>query len=150
MANYLYNGIELPALPIDKTAYPYVVISSYLGGAIPTIPYSVRAFAAKPTVWEGDDGTFIVGNADETAGYCSSKYLTASGWNDVSTATGNGGVNSGIIKWSNFDIYNTDGTLYLAASEPVPILAPAIDPLSMWLGYQAGQWVVRQRGARKA
>ena len=54
-----------------------------------------------------------------------------------------------VPKWTNTDIYNTDGTLYLAASAPIPILAPALDPLSLFLGWKAGNWVARQRGKRQ-
>ena len=33
------------------------------------------------------------------------------------------------------------------ASEPIPVgTAPALDPLSLWLGWKAGNWVARQRG----
>ena len=34
----------------------------------------------------------------------------------------------------------------LVASDPIPVTAPALDPLSLFLGWKAGNWVARQRG----
>ena len=41
------------------------------------------------------------------------------------------------VQWTNTDIYNEDGTLYLAASIPVPVNPP--NPTAMMMGYMVGQ-----------
>ena len=35
------------------------------------------------------------------------------------------------------------------ASDPIPVTAPALDPLSLFMGWKAGNWVARQRGKKK-
>jgi hypothetical protein len=47
----------------------------------------------------------------------------------------------GINVWTNTPIYNEDGTLYLAASDPVPVLNPAV----MMQGFMVGQAIRRGR-----
>ena len=39
-------------------------------------------------------------------------------------------------------------TWFTANATPIPVLAPTLDPLSMWLGWKAGNWVARQRGKK--
>ena len=54
------------------------------------------------------------------------------------------------IKWANFDVLNEDGSVYLAASEPIPIYnsvpTPSIDPTAMLLGWLVGKQIAGQRG----
>jgi hypothetical protein len=50
--------------------------------------------------------------------------------------------------WSNTDIYDSTGTLYLAASDPVPV-GTITDPVSFVMGYQLGCRLRAQRGAKK-
>lgn len=109
MTKYLYNGIELPALPeYDKTAYPYAVIEkSQYGGEL----YFFHAFAEAPTM-SGNDITL---SGDRV--YCSSN--SGEDWGTLynGTTISHG---KGFIKWSNTDILNADGSVYLAASVPIP------------------------------
>ena len=152
MANCLYNGAILPALP--KNAYPYSAIHINILSATEYMAELVCSTCAltfsdgfiSSSLIASEDGTLTVYTANQAAtewkqGTDGEKNFTA-GESVYSFALGD-------LKWSNYDILNTDGTLYLAASDPIPIPAPVIDPLSMWLGYQAGQWVVRQRGKKK-
>lgn len=131
MANYLYNGIELPALPeYDKTAYPYAYVylyTDYSGGRLILSPvpltYSgytdeTNYFYAtadctvmiyKLTISEGVSGSYVPSNWE----YYSSKTMNP----DTSAIRAAGNFN-----WANTDTYKkSDGTLYLAASDPVPV-----------------------------
>lgn len=49
--------------------------------------------------------------------------------------------------WSNFDLYNKNGTLHFAASEPVPVPVPVstLDPKSLLMGWLVGRQVASQR-----
>lgn len=125
---YLYNNIALPALPDwDKETYPYAVI--------------VRNEDVSPGYWfVASESTYAV---TESNGFMPSvrgddvQYLY-----DVDTQTWTESEMSmyaaPCVKWANYDVYDTDGTLYLAASEPVPVTSPYIDPKSLLMGYRVG------------
>lgn len=150
--NYLYNGVELPALPDwDKEMYPYAyicqswVLSSY---------YVLRMFK-EPYILDGSTrfANFICEDG-ETFLQCDAKSQSTS-WRTVSEIITNSEDDTNELMrenmvWSNFDLVGKDGTLYLAASEPIPVgTAPTIDPLSLFMGWKAGNWVARQRGKAK-
>lgn len=111
MTKYLYNNIELPALPdYDKTTYPYAVIEkSQYGGNL----YYFHAFAEAPTM----DGNYVWLNGNRV--YCSSNNGEDWGTLYEGVAISKG---KGYIKWSDHDILNADGTIYLSATNPVPVL----------------------------
>ena len=68
-------------------------------------------------------------------------------WSEFKASTSNGQIVGSQIKWTNTDLLNYDGSVYLAASDPIPVgTAPALDPLSLFMGWKAGNWVARQRG----
>jgi hypothetical protein len=104
MAKYRYNGIELPALPDrDVTTYPYAFIYNRNGG-----DYYV-AFESEipnPTT----NGTFVVFNSKTV-------YKAVDGTWEKSSL-GNTGFT---MWWANTDIFNSDGSLFLQASDPVPV-----------------------------
>lgn len=137
MANCLYNAQQLPALPeYDTAVYTRAVITRILGadGLV-----SVGAFL----YLVGGDVLVVYDSGDiylsHTKVICYSSANT--GWNLVYEETYDSpmwqtlkkpgdsnslGVSTGrVTVWSSFDIYNEDGTLYLAASEPVPIVESA-------------------------
>ena len=107
---YLYNGIRLPALPEwDKVMYPYAFIETTFG------LYYLRVLA-NPLTPDGDSFRFnapgLVAGAQidvVTGGY--------SGWNGWSEVTDN----TRTPIWSNYDVLTADGTVFLAASDPVPV-----------------------------
>ena len=121
---YLYNGIEFPALPEwDKTAYPYAYIvknehSSYeweYGLWVTNNPigmYSATTMqAANGYTYAG--GALYAFNADTFAWELSIEYWETLG-STISRA--------GYPVWCNTDVlYKSDGTIYLAASDPVPV-----------------------------
>lgn len=116
MSKYLYNGIELPALPEwDRDVYPYAVISNSSSG-----DYRLHACQQRPAprpAVDSDTSYIYFGEYAYKPLYakCKSPF---SEWSDLSEGFG---YCSNSIFWTDTDIYNTDGTLYLAASDPVPV-----------------------------
>lgn len=127
MANYLYNGIELPALPEwDKETCPYAVIIKHSNGYL---------FAGRSTAFTtAAESGYMVGEA-------SVKYLAIDGVWTTSTLTVSGGV-----IWANHDIYLTADatTLVLAASDPIPV--STLDPKSLMMGWMVGKKIAAMRG----
>ena len=109
---YLYNGVRLPGLPEwDKETYPDVIILKNYNLIIAEKPFYFGRNSANPH-WLGTDGNFQF------------FIYKTDGWEEGSKlppgeiATGNA---PGDIIWANHDILNADGTIYLTASEPVPV-----------------------------
>lgn len=127
MANFLYNGIELPALPDwDKATYPY---ASVVVGA--TYTYLVFGKSVERVISE-------TGAIEKQSGrYCC--RLDGESWGEATTYI----QISGDIIWSNGNVYTSDGTLYLAASEPVPVLPKVSPQLAFTIGKQLGRRIFR-------
>lgn len=184
MANYLYNGVELPDINevwTDKETYPCAAICAFEipeadlpgGGLYAELIFSTAPMASFNGVLMQPEGvgTFL--------GYALTSNLDAvSGWGTEITesdlnkwiyglAMTNPGESEPIgqsmvasllpIVWSNADIVahtdlkgTTDGAIYLAASDPVPVggsvPAPSIDPTAMLLGWLIGKRIAGQRG----
>lgn len=147
MANYLYNGVELPALPEwDKTVYPYACISY-------TITHSrfYRIFIGTGPIYRSDtDGSYDFGlllqksyalNSDSTA-WAETSITVGEHW----IANINNEWNGKFPVWTNADIIKSDGSVYLAASDPIPVNpAPTLDPTALLMCWQVGNRI-RQRG----
>lgn len=130
MSKYLYNGIELPALPAwDKEKYPYASIADDGSG------YYYLDYSAKPTI------VSAAGNV----GWGGAMYMCKQGQTDW-VRDGVEGIIFPTLIWANYDAYYADsagdvaGTLYLPASDPVPV------PDLEWQGKDIylcrnGQWV---------
>ena len=110
---YLYNGVRLPKLPEwDKEAYPYAGIFSM------SVGFMFRALS--PTAYyfqNGDEWT--LGSFD--GNLSSTKYNDKDNWGRLSHDTSYGGLPAPVLIWTNFDFMNEDGSVYLAASEPIPV-----------------------------
>lgn len=133
MANYLYNGVELPPLPDwDKTAYPYATITRTLTG----VNYWL-SLTSKPQVLSESYALTCneIYNVDYYI-YAPDEGLTnfthineaVSGATFPTLSVGAGSLllvsNSSLDTtwaWSNHDILMADGSVYLAASDPVPV-----------------------------
>lgn len=114
---YLYNGVRLPALPEwDRGVYPFAVIVNNFGYELWVC--SEPSFYAST---KNNMGTLVACNF----GSC---MLSDNAWNNVFFPTKNnlGVLNSvrflaeGFV-WANYDILDSAGGIYLAASEPVPV-----------------------------
>lgn len=101
---YLYNGVRLPKLPEwDRGVYPFAVI--FASGAfwiMTELPYissegNTYALSAQYKIYTVQNGEYVLKSSSS-------------------------GVQVGSAPiWSNSDLYNSNGTLYLEASDPVPV-----------------------------
>lgn len=120
MSKYLYNGIELPALPEwDKTAYPYASIvfadlSENYMLIISTNPIIIK---------DKNDNIITFESACDFYDY---RTITSDiEWQLENNGRGFYGINFGepnLLIWSNHSIKKeSNSTVYLEGSEPVPI-----------------------------
>ena len=120
MANFLYNGVELPDINTvwtDKETFPYAVIFGATSAeASQGIKYTAWGFSSLGSY---DGASFIVENSFAAGFYITndSKSWTFVG---VSTEFGQREVDA-VPLWSNHDILNPDGSVYLAASTPIRV-----------------------------
>ena len=143
MAKYLYNDIPLPVLPNEVLVQPNIFIGNTDDSAV------AIGFSGAPQTWK-PAGIQFVGSKEEGNKIRAKITSDGTGWEIVETVDNTTfSYPLAEVNWANFDVLNADGTLYLAASEPIPILAPTLDPLSLFLGWKAGNWVARQRGKKK-
>ena len=109
---YLYNGVRLPALPEwDRDVYPFATITAHSGG--------LYCFNASDIVLALD---YTMSRPNDSGAFLNIRSAydkETESWGENKTSAVNGYDGSPI--WSNFDIYKSDGSLYLSASEPVPI-----------------------------
>ena len=114
---YLYNGIQLPPMPEwDKVKYPYAVIRKDLADQ-----YFVE-FTDKLYVYDGDNRNFWCYAPVKLKGYKwqDNQYYTDWKFELESEYTGVKHT-AYYIFWTNTDILNEDGSVYLSASEPIPV-----------------------------
>lgn len=114
--NYLYNGVKLPKLPEwDREVYPYAYITV---GAV-TKKYSLILFSE--IEYGANSNGYYSLNIPAGAGMTCSR--SSDQWEEPTLLTESKTItipNSAWI-WANFDVLNSDETVYLSASEPVPI-----------------------------
>lgn len=109
--HYSYNGVVLPKLPEwDKTVYPYAWISSFNSSLsmlfLSTKPVYRKNYIPAETTYK----RALAANASDNS------------WGNF--ADGSTGTTYAVTStpfWANHDILNEDGTVYLAASEPMPV-----------------------------
>lgn len=113
ISGYSYNGVELPALPEwDKPAYPYACIGDEATNFYGTTHI---LFLCVNQPKEFENAAIYTPDGGRKVYYLTNgawvlKYNNSSAGRFVSRAM-----------WSNFDYLLSDGALYLAASDPVPI-----------------------------
>lgn len=125
---YLYNGVRLPELPEwDKEKYPYVVIER-TGSALYNYAYALRLFQ-KPYKITGTQwmvSHFVAPEGDEkTYTACACPY-TDNGdgtfvWSEPTVYNIPDDFRVQKPIWCNYDLGKSDGTVLLAASDPVPV-----------------------------
>lgn len=112
---YLYNGVRMPPLPDwDKEKYPYaaimlVVEDSYVFRVFPEGAYYSATGGGNRTFRH--DGTTMSANILMSG---------SASWNELKESEG-GFIHLNKTIWSNFDLLNADGSVYLAASDPIPV-----------------------------
>lgn len=141
MANFLYNGVELPnidAVWTDKTAYPYAIITSFDAALVGYSGSSTIYLLDASGVAHYNNNGVCYKNPPylSCSWFCSydpdvCSYLSGMGlpitvgeWGGSSPSDiGSGSAQSvvGTVFWSNADILNTDGSVHLAASTPIRV-----------------------------
>ena len=147
MANYLYNGVSLPDINTvwkDKETYPYAFIDRGSTGG-----YILRLCGKKGTVLPNEQGVPLIRVSKiipvtvyTLQGFWKCSHEYNAGTEDVDRIS----FVIGSPLWSNYDILNEDGTLYFAASEPVPEDKEPKYPTSMLMGWLAGRAMRARRG----
>lgn len=146
--NYLYNGVELPALPElgshieDRDAYQYKTL--FYGKAMSALRNVLTISDKKPYV----DTEGKVNLPTDTRAIYYYARADNSEWSMIGSGVMFNGYSADMYFWTNTDICYEDGTVYLAASEPVPVGASTFtpDPISMTLGWLVGRRIAGQRG----
>ena len=112
---YSYNGVVLPKLPEwDKTVYPYAVITKTSSGY--ALFVCQQEPAPRPAI--SSDPSYIWFGEYDYKPMKTNCYEPYSEWEDITASSIYCSKN---IFWTDTDIYNTDGTVYLAASSPIPV-----------------------------
>lgn len=163
MGNYLYNGVELPALPV--LPYLYAVIECF-ENEDGDIPYGRLICSSDPIFWASSGfftGHELLGDVvyfgfvNEEGGW--SEYfgidstLPVNEWVKIAekhfeerTFEQHFLILSESI-WANHDlIYEAAGELVLAASDPVPV-SPVVqrNPAELMTGYLAAMSAIKSR-----
>ena len=154
--NYLYNGVEAGLLPAwDKTTYPNAVMVLYdyslLNKSDKLKVYFLSEIAVTSELIDSD-GThedclwYAEGDQNATAERPVDSTGAFSAFGEVETFTDSQRFSLKNVVWTNTDLYKTDGTLYLAASDPVPV-TPTIqrNPAELMAGYIAGMSTIKSR-----
>ena len=139
---YLYNGVRLPALPEwDIETCPYAFITKQVIGG--TVRYALTASSAPYVKYTyGGGPAFCPLPVSEYPYYdwiMSSMNNADIGWSALS---GSYIKNTGVdmwggheLIWSNYDFMDYDNDkLYLAKSDPIPVL----NPTAILMGYSMG------------
>lgn len=126
---FLYNGVELPALPEwDKTVYPYAFIYIVtLDGT--TGVYTLVVSSSSVMGYDGNGIICPSATVGQRYTVSEDSWAAASASDDFYIKRDN------LIYtvWANFDVLNSDGSVYVAASEPVPVAGKF--PLREWVGW---------------
>lgn len=112
---HTYNGVELPGLPEwDKATYPYAVITEgdeYAPYYLNLYTHAVKHDDNKLSSNESG-AKVLYGDIDDYGEWNLQPKAVA--------VTEQSTIDYPIV-WSNFDILNADGSVYMAASDPVPV-----------------------------
>ena len=126
---YLYNGVQHPDIDsvwVDKVTYPHAVITAIFRDN--TVYY--LWLISKQTSIYGESGNEVWGVQEGDASCTVYRSKAQGAWEAANLFTDGANTRddfggyyiSGITPiWTSHDILNADGTLYLAASEPVPV-----------------------------
>lgn len=136
MSKALYNGVALPRLPEewDEAAHPNLFIRVVsLDGSAENAVYSLFAASAADVSYDDNGILFPLSAVGE-------KYTVSEGaWVESNESLSDAFYikrNDGFLYtlWANFDILNSDGSVYISASDPVPVVEKF--PLREWLSWR--------------
>lgn len=110
---YLYNGVELPALPSHPDA-PYVFIEGS-GRDFFLCFMQEYKFGYYSDSWDvfGKGNCYMYWMSGDIDSWGESEYLLLTEWDVCDIVS--------YIIWANFDILDASGNVFLPASEPVPV-----------------------------
>lgn len=132
LVGYLYRDRKAPdinAVWTDKETYPFACVcrSRSNGNAGTSVLFSSAPFTVEVRLSYGSvDDYFgvVLGNTDSTA---IKQYYNPKGtdeWspleNDFEPHIGNA-IGEQVIHWANADVYAEDGSVFMTATEPVPV-----------------------------
>ena len=142
MTKCLYNGVELRKVP-EVEGYQYVSVGTNIWNEI------MAMYSETPHSFREDPGWVVVTgqkfylvDEDGEIMYFHNLDLSESGdgyWEDYGLA----GNQVYRPFWTNHDILTSDGTLYLAASDPVPVTT--INPSALLQWFFVGDAIKRNR-----
>ena len=127
----------------DKSVYPYALIRSTINGdsgypVLATLIVSTTPLYFDASTNSGSYRAVVAGSAiryqfDSSGEW---EYIGETAYEiDEEVCTNFASA----LGWTNTDILNTDGTVYLAASDPIPVNpAPTLDPTALLMGWQVG------------
>lgn len=115
---FLYNGVRLPRLPVVE-GYPHIVMR-FAGGVM---AYFYAFSEPHHMTMTNSDGSKCVGvTAGETYVYARCRQGGDSSFSTPEEIVADNDIFfASVLNWSNYDVLNEDGTIYLAASEPIPV-----------------------------
>lgn len=126
-AAYLYNGVRFPKIPAEVMENHYV----YIFESVESKQYLVYGFDTKPTTVVVSN---IFGSTEklrvDSGTYASANWYSTQPDNWIGIETDQNPADAALgyidnklsgILWTNFDVYTSEGALFLAASDPVPV-----------------------------
>ena len=144
MANYLYNGVELPEMPSitdGKQCFIYEKNGEY----------RIRWWPSDATIYAKSTKRINVTftSKDRSYGICLAQDGAWILYNPADMGSKNWLEFTNVLNviWSNVDIPYPDGSLYFTASDPVPVPESMSDlePLSLLQGWIMGRKTARSR-----
>lgn len=118
MNGYLYNGVWMPPI-YSRYAEEYDNVILAPGDEL-VGSYYCFAFSKSPFTTYEENGSIVIRRfGDQPLAYVN--HAGDTNWTTGNPTTMSFRIPADKVVWTNHNIYNEDGTLYLAASDPVPV-----------------------------
>lgn len=139
---FSYNGIKCHALPErDEVVYSHAVLVVYDRSNIgkdEAVAMFMRSISTESDT-DYPDGVIYTERLSATATRPRDSTGEFSAFDELVLKDDSTFVSLKNIVWTDTDLYRPDGTLYLAASAPIPVNpAPTLDPTALLMGWQVG------------